>query len=282
MGSNKHGSSRYHLQCAGFWPRRCASWLGNVSVVVGACSTGSANTPVLTSSAATIAATFGFGPAVELARTSARSGQNVMLIRAAQNAAGKVQAAPLHVGSGNGQSRFPGRRTTTTNSRSRCLLPEQSALRRPSWLHSRSMLGARRFKPYSWIGDDYHSSGRPKLVQHGSYSDPVRDVRRWRHLSLVLAARLSAARQMWRRAGYDRHESNGNPIRICDGPDWRFTTAGTPIDNPGSGIGGTVAGLDANCTTLLGQKRFIRLLAAGSDVFLAEPRPRPNSSGSRG
>jgi len=148
MGSNKHGSSRYHLQCAGFWPRRCASWARKCVSRVGACSTGSANTPVLTSSRLRLRHVR-VRPAVELASDICSIGQNVMLIRARKTQP-EVQAAPLHVGSGNGQSRFPGRRTTTTNSRSRCLLPEQSALRRPSWLHSRSMLGARRFRPYSW------------------------------------------------------------------------------------------------------------------------------------
>ena len=76
--------------------------LGNVSAVVGATSTGTANVPVLTSSPATIASTFGVGPAAELASDICSIGQTVMLIKAAQSVAGKIQtySAGLHTGTG--------------------------------------------------------------------------------------------------------------------------------------------------------------------------------------
>jgi hypothetical protein len=243
--------------------------LGNVSVVVGACSTGSANTPVLTSSAATIAATFGFGPAVELASDICSIGQNVMLIRAAQNAAGKVQAAPLHVGSGNGAIAISGTPnddyqfqvtvlTAGTIGAASTVVVALSLDAGRSTFQTVLMGSATTITPPG--GPSSYNTGLT-LTLSGTFV--AGDTYLW----YCCAPQCGAANVASALATIVTNPTVIQYVFVTD-LTGGSTTAGTPIDNPGSGIGGTVAGLDANCTTLFGQKRFIRLLAAGSDVFL--------------
>lgn len=243
--------------------------LGNVSVVVGACSTGSANTPVLTSSAATIAATFGFGPAVELASDICSIGQNVMLIRAAQNAAGKVQAAPLHVGSGNGTITISGTPnddyqfqvtvlTAGTIGAASTVVVALSLDAGRSTFQTVLMGSATTITPPG--GPSSYNTGLT-LTLSGTFV--AGDTYLW----YCCAPQCGAANVASALATIVTNPTVIQYVFVTD-LTGGSTTVGTPIDNPGSGIGCTVAGLDANCTTLFGQKRFIRLLAAGSDVFL--------------
>jgi len=132
------------------------------------------------------------------------------------------------------------------------------------------MLGARRFKPYSWDRRRPSLLRAAKLVQHG-LTLTCQDVRRWRHLSLVLLRASVRRGKCGVGAGYDRHESNVIQYVFVTDLTGGSTTAGTPIDNP-ERIGGT---LPASMRTArpVRQKRFIRLLAQEATSFSAEPRP---------
>jgi len=129
-----------------------------------------------------------------------------------------VQAAPLTL-ERNGAIAISGTPNDDYNSRSRCLLPEQSRCvdRR---VHSRSMLGARRFQTVL-MGSATTSSSGAQARTNGSYSDPVRTFVAG-DTYLCTAARLSRRANVASALATIVPNPTVIPIRICDGPDWRF------------------------------------------------------------
>jgi hypothetical protein len=243
--------------------------LGNVAVVVGACSTGAANAPVLTSSAATIASTFGFGPAPELASDICSIGQTVMLIRAAQSVAGKVQATPLHVGAGAGTITISGTPnddyqfqvtvlTGGTIGANSTVVVALSLDAGRSTFQTVQMNSATTIVPPG--GPSSYNCGMT-LTLSGAFV--AGDTYLW----YCCAPQCAAGNVASALATIVTNPTIVQYVFVTDLTGGN-ATGGTPIDLPGSGIGCTVAGLDGNATTLFGQKRFVRIIAAGSDVYL--------------
>jgi len=252
--------------------------LGNICAVVGQTSTGTANVPVLTSSSTTIATTFGVGPAAELASDICSLGQTVMLIKAAQGTAGKIQtySAGIHTGTGPAASAAFAAFTGTPNDDYQFQITiitggVTGAVNSGIVLALSLDAGRTTFQTVN-LGASLTIAppGGPS-----SYNCGIT-------VTLITAQTLVAGdTYLWYACAPQSGAGNvasalativTNPtvIQYVFSTDVTGGTAtlGTPIDFAGSGIGSTVAGLDTNCTTLFGQKRFIRMLAAGSDVFL--------------